>query len=102
MRTPLLKKSLAVVLGVGMALVAAGCGSSSTTTTTTLKPSVGTLKVALVEPSATNDLAFSESMYNALESLAAPDHLKIAVSENEYVVSDAAAIIREYATRATT
>jgi len=54
--------------------------------------------VALIEPSATNDLAFSESMYNAIESLAASDHLQIKVSANEFIVSpDAANIIREYA-----
>ena len=59
--------------------------------------SVKVLKVALVAPSATNDLAFTESMYNALEALKGPEHLQISVSANEFVVSDAANIIREYA-----
>lgn len=55
------------------------------------------LKVALVAPSATNDLAFTQSMYAALEALKTSENLQIAVSANEFVVSDAANIIREYA-----
>lgn len=86
--------ALAVALGVA----AFGCGSStSTTTTTQSSSSVKTLKVALVAPSATNDLAFTQSMYAALESLKTSEHLKISVSANEYVVSNAASIMREYA-----
>ena len=58
---------------------------------------VTALKVALVAPSATNDLAFTQSMYSALQSLKKSENLTISVSANEYVVSDAASIIREYA-----
>jgi len=98
MRTTLLKRMVVLVLGVSMALLAAGCGSSSTSTTTTTKSSsMATLKVALVAPSAINDLAFTQSMYTALESLGMSEHLQIKVSENEFVVSDAATIIRTYA-----
>ena len=57
------------------------------------------LKVALIAPSATNDLAFTQSMYSALESLKTSEHLQISVSANEFVVSDAANIIREYASK---
>jgi basic membrane protein A len=96
-----------VLVAAGVALATAACGSSSTATTTTAAsssssttaPSMKTLKVALVAPSAANDLAFTESMYNALESLKASEHLQIAVSVNEFVVSDAANIIREYASQ---
>jgi len=56
-----------------------------------------TLKVALVAPSATNDLNWTQSIYAALEALKGPEHLKIAVSANEYVTSLAANIIEEYA-----
>ena len=104
-----LRRRVSVVLVVaGVALASAACGSSSTATTTTkapsgssttTAPSMKTLKVALVAPSATNDLAFTESMYNALESLQASEHLQIKVSVNEFVVSDAANIIREYASQ---
>lgn len=58
-----------------------------------------TLKVALVAPSATNDLAFTQSMYAAIQGLASSEHLQISVSANEFVVSDAANIIRQYASQ---
>jgi basic membrane lipoprotein Med (substrate-binding protein (PBP1-ABC) superfamily) len=94
------------VLAVAIAVAACGSSSSGTTTTTTTLASAGsstttpammTLKVALIAPSATNDLAFTQSMYSALESLKSSDHLQIAVSANEFVVSDAANIMRQYA-----
>jgi basic membrane protein A len=56
-----------------------------------------TLKVALVAPSAVNDLAFTQSMVAALDSLKTSYHLQISISDNEYVVSDAANLIRQYA-----
>jgi len=60
---------------------------------------VSTLKVALIDPSATNDLAFSQSMYSVLESLKTSEHLTISVSANEFILSSAANIIREYASK---
>ncbi|HYA45208.1 MAG TPA: BMP family protein, partial [Acidimicrobiales bacterium] len=59
--------------------------------------SMPTLKVALVAPSAVNDLAFTQSMVAALESLKASYNLQIAISDNQFVVSDAANLIRVYA-----
>ena len=56
-----------------------------------------TLKVALVAPSAVNDLAFTQSMVAALESLKTSDNLQISISDNEFVVADAANLIRQYA-----
>jgi basic membrane protein A len=58
-----------------------------------------TLKVALVAPSAVNDLAFTQSMVAALESLKTSDNLQISISDNEFVVADAANLIRQYAAR---
>ena len=55
------------------------------------------LKVALVRPSATNDLSWTQTIYAALESLKSSQHLTVSVSANEYVTSDAANILREYA-----
>lgn len=55
------------------------------------------LKVALVAPSAHNDLAFTQSMYAALQSLKDKYNLDISVSENQFVVADAANVIRQYA-----
>ncbi len=104
MNTPKTRKVIIAVAAIAMALGLAACGSSSSNPTTTsggagTQPPSGAkvLKVALVAPSATNDLAFTQSMYAALETLKTTDHLSIAVSENEYVVSDAANVIRQYA-----
>ncbi len=55
------------------------------------------LKVALVCPSAKNDLAFSESMVDALNSMQQQYHLQIAISDNQFVVADAGNVIRQYA-----
>lgn len=91
---------LLAVLSMAVATAAVGAGSFAGATSNKARHnSVKVLKVALVAPSATNDLAFTESMYNAVEALAGPDHLKISVSANEFVVSDAANIIREYASK---
>ena len=90
---------------LGVALVASACSSGSTSTPTSgsssggTSPSVKVLKVALVAPSGTNDLSWTQSMYAALESLKSSQHLQIAVSPNEYVTSDAANLIREYASK---
>jgi basic membrane protein A len=60
-------------------------------------------RVAVVMPSATNDLAFSQSMYDALlkvqTEMGGPDKFEIAYSENMFVVDDAAAAIRDYASK---
>ena len=60
-------------------------------------------RVAVVMPSAKNDLAFSQSMYDALvkvqTEMGGPDKMEIAFSENMFVVDDAAAAIRDYASK---
>lgn len=56
-----------------------------------------TMRVALIAPSAHNDLAFTQSMYAALQHLKAKYHFKLSVSENQFVVADAANIMRQYA-----
>jgi basic membrane protein A len=53
-------------------------------------------------PSAINDLAFSQSMYDALANIEkemGADKFEFAYSDNLFVVDDAAAAIRDYATR---
>ena len=61
----------------------------------------GTFKVAIVMPSAITDLAFSQSMYDALlavqEWLGGEAAMEIVYSEGMFVVDDAAAAIRDYA-----
>ena len=52
-------------------------------------------RVAVVMPSAINDLAFSQSMYDALmriqEEMGGPEAFEVVYSENMFVVDDAAA-----------
>lgn len=57
-------------------------------------------RVAVVVPSAINDLAFSQSMYDALlciQGQVGMDHFEFIYSENMYDVDQAAATIRKYA-----
>ena len=58
-------------------------------------------RVAVIMPSTINDLAFSQSMYDALltiqEEMGGPEKMELVYSENMFVVDDAAAAIRDYA-----
>ena len=60
-------------------------------------------RVAVVMPSAINDLAFSQSMYDALlrvqEEMGGPAAFEFVYSDGMFVVDDAAAAIRDYATQ---
>ena len=60
-------------------------------------------RVAVVMPSATTDLAFSQSMYDALvrvqEAMGGPTAFDFVFSEGMFVVDDAAAAIRDYASQ---
>jgi len=62
-----------------------------------------TLRVAVIMPSTINDLAFSQSMYDALLKIQAdmggPEAMELVYSENMFVVDDAAAAIRDYASQ---
>ena len=108
MRTHPLRRPVMLILGTAIALAAAACGSSSSpgassaSAGSSTSPASGaaaaaTLKVALIEPSLRNDLAFSQSMYAAATSLAGPLHYTLSVSDNLFNVSDAANAMRQYA-----
>ena len=109
MRSVISRAKWAVPLALGAILLASACSSSSSkSTATTTAPattasgsggasSAKPLKVALILPSAKNDLSFSQSMYQALEGLKDKFNLQIAVTDNAYVVQDAANAIRQYA-----
>lgn len=59
-------------------------------------------RVAVVMPSSANDLAFSQSMVDALKKMQTTlgkDKFDFVYSENMFVVGDAAAAIRDYATK---
>ena len=102
MHKNLVRRGALVLAAAGMALGTAAFASGASATTVrshSVTPHVSTLKVALIAPSATNDLAFTQSMYAALESLKGSENLQISVSANEYVVSQAANIIQEYASK---
>ncbi|TVR73636.1 MAG: BMP family ABC transporter substrate-binding protein [Spirochaetaceae bacterium] len=63
----------------------------------------GALRIAVVMPSATNDMAFSQSMWTALTAVQAemggPSALQLSYSENMFVVPDAAGALRDYASQ---
>ena len=102
-----------LALASAVFIVAAGCGSSGkTSATTTAKPGTETtkagdtpkatkkLKVAVITPSAENDVAFSQSMFDALNKVAqerGANGLEISKSPNLFNVPDAATAIRDYA-----
>lgn len=58
-------------------------------------------RVAVVTPSTQNDLAFSQSMYDALEAIKEErgDSFEFVVSENMFIVDDAATALRDYASQ---
>ncbi len=61
----------------------------------------GPFRVAVIMPSAITDLAFSQSIYDALlaiqEEMGGAEKMELVYSENMFVVDDAAAAIRDYA-----
>jgi len=92
------KRSLSWLLATAIAgalVLFAGPASAKPTSPTALP--LSQFKVALVAPSATNDLAFTQSMYSSLKTLQAKYGFKLSVSENQFVVANAADIIRQYA-----
>jgi len=59
-------------------------------------------RVAVVMPSSIQDVAFSQSMYGALVAIQqdmGEDNFQFVYSDNMFVVSDAAAAIRDYASQ---
>jgi basic membrane lipoprotein Med (substrate-binding protein (PBP1-ABC) superfamily) len=82
-------------------LIAAACGNETTPSQGT-SPTGGAakpLRVAVVAPSAPNDLAFTQSIVDALDRLKGEQNLEVAVSDSLFVVDDAAAAIRDYASK---
>ena len=91
-RTNLIR--LLAVVGV-LALVAAACGDSDD------GGSDGVFRVAVVSPSAVNDLAFSQSISDGLAAIQedrGAENFEIAFTDGTFVVEDAASALRGYAT----
>ena len=57
----------------------------------------GPLRVAIVAPSASNDLAFTQSIVEGVAALGETRELVVEVTDGTFIVEDAAVAIREYA-----
>lgn len=55
------------------------------------------LKVAIVAPSASNDLAFTQSIVDGVNAVKDEFDIELAVTDGTFIVDDAAAAIRDYA-----
>jgi basic membrane protein A len=86
-----MRKLLLMLATVAALMLAVPVVSASSKTDAT------TLKVALIAPSSQNDLAFTQSMHHALLNLKKKYGFELSVSENQFVVANAANIIRQYA-----
>ncbi|MBI4787043.1 MAG: BMP family ABC transporter substrate-binding protein, partial [Chloroflexi bacterium] len=76
------------------------------TTAPTVAPTTAAarpFRIAVIMPSAVNDLAFSQSMYDALlavqKEMGGKDKLDFAYTDNMFNVPDAAAAVRDYASK---
>ncbi len=56
-----------------------------------------TLRVAIVAPSASNDLAFTQSIVDGMKVLQKNRSIEVAITDGTFIVADAAAAIRDYA-----
>ncbi len=100
-----------LALIAALALLASACGSddgadsadevdsgdTAESTSAESSASAGPLRVGIVAPSASNDLAFTQSIVDAVNAVAGDRELDIAVTDGTFIVEDAAAAIRGYA-----
>ncbi len=90
---------LVLALAVGACAKATPTAAPQAATEAPQKP----FRVAVVMPSAINDLAFSQSMYDALvavqKAMGGEKAMEFVYSDGMYVVDDAAAAIRDYASQ---
>jgi basic membrane protein A len=89
-------KLLFVVLVI--TLLASACGGQAGPSGTSSK-----IRIAVIMPSATTDMAFSQSMWSALKTIqtetGGENAVELKYSENMFKVPDAAAAIRDYASQ---
>lgn len=57
----------------------------------------GTIRIGIVAPSASNDLAFTQSIVDSVDRVAEERDVEVAITDGTFVVEDAAAAIRGYA-----
>lgn len=120
-----MKRMILLVGLLILALALVACGGAATTTTTTTEPTsapeveqpaateeqpaepapeetMEPFRAAVVMPSAINDLAFSQSMYDALSKIQGEmgaDNFEFVYTDGMFVVDDAAAALRDYASQ---
>ena len=97
-----MKKTLKLVsVLIVVAMFLAACAQKPAPETPAVVEPSEPLKIAVVSPSSINDLAFTQSISDALIVLKAEmgDGIEYAFSENMFVVDDAAAAIRDYASK---
>lgn len=78
---------------LSLALLAAACGGGDSRGRSADDP----FRIALVAPSARNDLAFTQSMFDSLARLTENYNIEIDVTDGTFVIEDAAVAIRSYA-----
>ena len=79
-----------------LSVMIAGCGGNKPAEPAKEAPKTQKVKVALVVPSTVDDLAWSQSMYDALKK---NPNIELAVSERMGKPVDASAAVRQYATQ---
>ena len=96
---------LALFAALTMVLAACGDSTDDTTATDDTEGSTETtaaaaepFRIAIVAPSASNDLAFTQSIVDAVDVIRSEmGNVEVAVTDGTFVVEDAAAAIRGYA-----
>jgi len=97
------KNTLRLGLAILLTLAIAACAPAATEAPATSAPAqpaepAAPFRIAVVAPSPTNDLAFTQSMFDAVNAIAEErGNVEIAFSEGMFVVDDAAAALRDYA-----
>lgn len=90
------KTLAAIIMALALVSLLLGCQPKEAAA-----PTPEVLRIAVVMPSAVTDMAFSQSMWTALQAIqtemGGPDKLRLVYSENMFNVPDAAAAIRDYA-----
>lgn len=81
-----------------LALFAAACGGDDESSgDTSGSADSGPFRIAVVSPSARNDVAFSQSIFDAVKAIGETRNTEVDISDGLFVVEDAAAAIRGYA-----
>jgi basic membrane protein A len=100
-----MKKSLLFVSVLTLALILSACGGSAAPAeepaAAEAPAAAEPFRVAVIMPSSTTDLAFSQSMFDALlaiqKEMGGEEAMELVYSEGMFKVDDAAAAIRDYA-----